>query len=108
DAAGRYADVLHVVRVHVDRTDSGLVIVAILARTDLLPLLRRATGVHQKTPGTLNQRTSRAFERISDAVVHLIRVPLFARISFSCTMIARRFGQTRAGFSAAPRLGSVQ
>src|SRR5678816_2378071 len=49
-APGGNTDLLHVVGMHVDGPDGRLVVRVILARADLLPLFRRAAGIHEKTP----------------------------------------------------------
>src|SRR5437762_12075120 len=47
-AARLNPDGLHVLRVHGQRADNGLILRIVLANVDLLPLFRGATGVHDE------------------------------------------------------------
>src|SRR5207248_5034486 len=55
-APGGNADLLHVVGMHGHGPDGRLVVRVILARADLLTLLCRAAGVHEKPPAAFPQR----------------------------------------------------
>src|SRR5580765_376431 len=70
-APGGNADLLHVVGMHVYGPDGRLVVRVILARADLLPLLRCPAGIHEKTPAPWLQGLPCTF--------HPLPAPLSAR-----------------------------
>src|ERR1700730_7900875 len=75
-APGGNADLLHVVGMHVDRPDRRLVVRVILARADLLPLFRRAAGVHEKTPAAFLQGLPCTFHSVRCTPVDFVSARL--------------------------------